>query len=46
MYLPTWKSARVLESVDTATGAYSTRAGRGPITIEHLLTHTSGIGYS
>jgi CubicO group peptidase (beta-lactamase class C family) len=34
---------KVFESFDQATGAYTLRPAARPITIRHLLTHTSGL---
>src|SRR5262249_17300509 len=44
--LPEFERARVLTSLNDATGAFETRAPARPITIRHLLTHTSGIAYA
>ncbi len=43
-YLPEFGEARVLDTV-YADGRFDTRLATRPITIRHLLTHTSGIGY-
>jgi len=43
-YLPEFADTRVFKSVDAA-GNIETEALRRPITIRHLLTHTSGLGY-
>ena len=45
-YLPAFKDRQVLSSFDTTSGAYETRPPKRPITIRHLLSHTSGLGYS
>lgn len=45
-YLPAFKSMQVLTSYDEKAGTYQTVPNPKPITIRHLLTHTSGIGYS
>jgi CubicO group peptidase (beta-lactamase class C family) len=45
-YLPSIANLEVLASVDKAAGTYETRPARTPITIHHLLTNTSGIGYA
>jgi CubicO group peptidase (beta-lactamase class C family) len=42
-YLPEFADPRVLTSYDMATGAIEARAARTPVTIRHLLAHTSGI---
>jgi len=45
-YLPAFKSMQVLTTYDEKAGTYQTKPNTTPITIRHLLTHTSGIGYS
>jgi len=45
-YIPSLKSPRVFSSVNEKAGTYETRPATRAITIRHLLTHTSGIGYS
>ena len=45
-YLPAFKDRQVLSAFDTTSGAYETRPAKRPITIRHLLSHTSGLGYS
>ena len=37
--------AEVLESFDAATGAYKVRPATKTVTVRHLFTHTSGLGY-
>ena len=44
-YLPKYKDPVVLAQFNEANGTYETRPAKRPITIRHLLTHTSGIGY-
>ncbi len=44
-YLPAFKSPQVVSRLDLTAGTYETRPAARPITIRHLLTHTSGIGY-
>lgn len=44
-YLPNFKDRPVLSSFNAATGAYETRPAKREVTIRHLLTHTSGVGY-
>ena len=44
-YLPKWKDPLVISTFNEADGSYETRKAKRPITIRHLLTHTSGLGY-
>jgi CubicO group peptidase (beta-lactamase class C family) len=44
-YLPELANLMVFESFDTATGAYQLRPAAKKVTIRHLFTHTSGLGY-
>ena len=44
-YIPEFKDAQVLESFDPRDTSYTTIPAVRPITIGHLLTHTSGLGY-
>jgi len=44
-YLPKYKDPLVISTFNEADGSYETRPAKRPITIRHLLTHTSGIGY-
>jgi len=44
-YVPSFKDRPVISSFDAATGAYQTRPAKREVTIRHLLTHTSGVGY-
>jgi CubicO group peptidase (beta-lactamase class C family) len=44
-YLPTYKDPQVIANFNNADGSYQTRPAKRPITVRHLLTHTSGIGY-
>jgi CubicO group peptidase (beta-lactamase class C family) len=44
-YLPKWKDPLVISKFNEADGSFETRPAKRPITIRHLLTHTSGIGY-
>jgi CubicO group peptidase (beta-lactamase class C family) len=44
-YLSKYKDPIVISRFNDADGSYETRPARRPITIRHLLTHTSGIGY-
>jgi methyl acetate hydrolase len=43
-YLPKWKDPLVVSKVND-DGSFETRPAKRAITIRHLLTHTSGIGY-
>jgi CubicO group peptidase (beta-lactamase class C family) len=45
-YLPELAAKEVFEDFDFDTKAYTTRPARGEITVRHLLTHTSGLGYA
>jgi methyl acetate hydrolase len=44
-YLPDLANLMVFESFDSTTGGYSLRPAANKITIRHLFTHTSGLGY-
>ncbi|HZM92453.1 MAG TPA: serine hydrolase domain-containing protein, partial [Vicinamibacterales bacterium] len=44
-YLPKYKDPPVISKFNEADATYETRPAKRPITIRHLLTHTSGIGY-
>ena len=44
-YLPKYKDPLVISKFNSADASYDTRPAKRPITIRHLLTHTSGIGY-
>jgi methyl acetate hydrolase len=44
-YLPQLAKLMVFESFDPATGAYRLRPETKSITVRHLFTHTSGLGY-
>ncbi len=44
-YIPELKNPQVLDTFQQADTSYTTVAASGEITIRHLLTHTSGIGY-
>ncbi len=44
MYIPEFADAQVLDTL-LPDGSYKTIPAKQPITIRHLLTHTSGIGY-
>jgi methyl acetate hydrolase len=45
-YLPSFENPQVIETFDAATRTYTSRPASGPITVRHLLTHTSGLGYA
>jgi methyl acetate hydrolase len=45
-YLPAFEDLRVIESVNLADKTYTSRPAARPLTIRHLLTHTSGLGYT
>jgi methyl acetate hydrolase len=45
-YLPDYHQPMVVASFDGVTGRIATRPAARPITIRHLLTQTSGIGYA
>jgi methyl acetate hydrolase len=44
-YLPQFSKVPVVESFDAATGNYKLRPAARAVTVRHLLTHTSGLGY-
>src|SRR5690606_2247037 len=44
-YLPEFGKAQLLESFNEADSSFTTTPAEKQITIRHLLTHTSGIGY-
>jgi methyl acetate hydrolase len=44
-YLPEFAKLSVIESFDPATGAYRLRPATKQVTVRHLFTHTSGLGY-
>jgi methyl acetate hydrolase len=45
-YLPKYQSLIVISKFNEADVSYETRPAQRPITIRHLLTHTSGLGYA
>jgi CubicO group peptidase (beta-lactamase class C family) len=45
MYLAEFGEARILDTFNEADTTYTTIPAENQITIRHLLTHTSGIGY-
>ncbi|MFK8007631.1 MAG: serine hydrolase domain-containing protein [Saprospiraceae bacterium] len=44
-YIPAFKQSAVLDQFNEADSSFTTKPVRRPITIRHLLTHTSGITY-
>ena len=44
-YIPEFKDPQILESFNEADSSFQTTPAKNEITIRHLLTHTSGIGY-
>jgi methyl acetate hydrolase len=44
-YLPELANLKVFDTFDAATGAYTVRPAATTLTVRHLLTHTSGLGY-
>ncbi len=44
-YIPEFGKAQVLDSFNEADSTYTVQPAADQITIRHLLTHTSGIGY-
>ena len=45
-YIPALKDLRVMSNVNLAAGTFDTVPQTTPITVRHLLTHTSGIAYT
>jgi methyl acetate hydrolase len=45
-YLPKYKNPLVISKFNETDATYETRPAKRPITIRHLLTHTSGLGYA
>ena len=45
-YLPEYERVRVMTSFNDADRTFESRPPARPITVRHLLTHTSGIGYA
>ena len=45
-YLPAFENERVIESFNAADKSYTARPAARPMTVRHLLTHTSGLGYA
>lgn len=44
-WIPEFKNPKVLDSFNVANGSYTVKDAGSEITIRHLLTHTSGLGY-
>jgi len=44
-YIPEFKKATLLDSFNESDSTYTTKPANTQITIRHLLSHTSGIGY-
>lgn len=45
-YIPAFSKVAVLDKFNTVDSSFTTKPVKGKITIRHLLTHTSGIGYA
>lgn len=45
-YLPAFEELEVFATFNAVDKTYTTRPATTPMTIRHLLTHTSGLGYS
>lgn len=45
-YLPGFDALEVIEQFNPVDGSYQTRPATRTMTLRHLLTHTSGIGYA
>jgi len=45
-YLPDFRDRAVISNFNSADGSYQTRPAKAAITIRHLMTHTSGLGYA
>lgn len=44
-FFPAFGTLSVVTAFNPTTGAYTTRPASTPVTVRHLLTHTSGLGY-
>lgn len=44
-YIPAFKQSAVLDQFNETDSSFTTKPVKRPITIRHLLTHTSGITY-
>ncbi|HWO08949.1 MAG TPA: serine hydrolase domain-containing protein [Polyangiaceae bacterium] len=45
-HLPGFDALQVLRSIDLTTGVFESAPAQNVMTVRHLLTHTSGIGYA
>ena len=45
-YLPAFEDLKVIENYNPADKSYTSRPAATPMTVRHLLTHTSGLGYA
>ena len=45
-YLPAFEAEQVIDNFNPADKSYTTRPATTPMTVRHLLTHTSGLGYT
>jgi CubicO group peptidase (beta-lactamase class C family) len=45
-YIPSFGQPKVLETFNAADTSWTSTPAAGEVTIHHLLTHTSGVGYS
>jgi methyl acetate hydrolase len=45
-HLPVFENIQVIETFNAADGSFTARPAKKVMTLRHLLTHTSGIGYS
>ena len=44
-YIPEFKDAQILDTFNEADSTYTAKPAEKQITIRHLITHTSGLGY-
>lgn len=44
-FIPEFKDPQILENFDETDSSFTTRPAQNEITIRHLLTHSSGLGY-
>ncbi|MCC6286834.1 MAG: beta-lactamase family protein [Chitinophagaceae bacterium] len=44
-YIPEFGEAQILDTFNDKDSSYTTKPAKNQVTIRHLLTHTSGIGY-